>query len=103
MSIDKIRSSKGSAFGRLDMKTITDSDLSNAELGLLLRLMSLPETWQFTEAGLCSVYPSDGTTALRSAMKSLSEKGYLSLVRTRNEKGQYGNTHIILREVVEKP
>ena len=101
MSIHKYRSDIGRPFGRLDMMTIRDPNLSNAEIGLLLRLLSLPETWSYTDRGICKVYPQDGRTALRSQLKALETKGYVKRVRRlKDNQGRYTGSELIITEVL---
>ena len=90
MAIIKHRSGQGRAFARLDMETVRNRNLSNAEIGLLLRLINLPDSWKYSVTGFASVYHSDGRSALRSQIKSLETKGYLRCVRNqRNKHGQF--------------
>ena len=98
MSIEKIRSEHEQGFGRLDMKTIKDPRLTYAEVGLLLRLINLPEDWKYTEAGMGVAYPADGITALRSCIRGLMAAGYVQIRRERDERGRYGQTHLIIYE-----
>lgn len=100
MSIRKYRSDGGRAFGKMDMATIRDPNLSHAEIGLLLRLLSLPENWSYTDRGICKVYPMDGRTALRSQLKALETKGYVRRVyRLKDNQGRYTGSELIVTEV----
>lgn len=103
MSIEKIRSEHEQGFGRLDMKTIKDPRLTYAEVGLLLRLINLPEDWKYTEAGMGVAYPADGITALRSCMRGLIAAGYVQIMRERDYKGRYTQTHLIIHEQSQFP
>ena len=98
MSIEKIRSEHEQGFGRLDMKTIKDPRLTYAEVGLLFRLINLPEDWKYTEAGMGVAYPADGITALHSCMRRLVAAGYVQIMRERDYKGRYTQTHLIIHE-----
>lgn len=99
MPIHKHRAEAGNPYGRLDMQTIRDPNLSNAEIGLLLRLISLPDTWQYTEIGYCHVYPADGQTSLRTQLKSLEAKGYIQRIHhQRDARGLYLKTTLLIRE-----
>ena len=100
MPIEKYRSERGRPYARLDAQTVLNPNLSNAELGLLLRLINLPESWQYSDVGFCHAYHKDGRSALRSQLKSLEAKGYIKRIRrVRNKHGQFTGTALIIREI----
>lgn len=83
------------------MKTLRNPKLSNAEIGLLLRLLSLPDSWKYSATGFASVYHSDGRSALNSQMKSLEAKGYVKRVRNaKDERGLFRGTTLIIHETL---
>ena len=99
MAILKHRSEQGRAFARLDMEIVRRPDLSNAEIGLLLRLLNLPNSWQYSDVGFCRVYRADGRSALRGQLKSLEAKGYVKRVRNaKDERGLFCGTTLIIHE-----
>jgi len=103
MSIHKHRSEQGRAFCRLDAETVRNPNLSNAEVGLLLRLINLPDTWQYTDVGFCKVYYEDGRSALRSQLKSLESKGYVQRIHhQKDERGLFKGTTLIIYETKNK-
>ena len=103
MSIQKYRAPIGNQFGKLDMATIRDPNLSNAEIGLLLRLINLPDSWQYSEVDFGKVYYEDGRSALRSQIKSLEEKGYVKRIHhQRDERGLFRRTTLIIYEIKNK-
>ena len=53
-----------------------DKNISLKAKGLLSVMLSLPETWDYSVAGLASL-SSDGETSVRSAVKELEEHNYL--------------------------
>ena len=53
-----------------------DKTLSLKAKGLLSLMLSLPDTWDYSVAGLASL-SSDGETSVRSAVKELEEHDYL--------------------------
>ena len=55
------------------------SNLSLKARGLLSTMLSLPDNWNFSTAGLTSILPSDGESIIRSAIKELEANG-LSLI-----------------------
>lgn len=65
---------------------LRDEKLSLKAKGLLATILSLPETWDFSIKGICSVV-KEGTTAVYSAIDELKKCGYCSIIKNRNEKG----------------
>lgn len=55
---------------------LRDSNLSARDLGLLVKLLSLPPTWRFSVAGLTTLF-RDGRRSLSSALEDLERLGYL--------------------------
>lgn len=55
----------------------SDTNLSLKALGLLCKMLSLPDGWEFSEKGLAAIMPKDGITAIRSGLKELEQAGYL--------------------------
>lgn len=64
------------------------SNLSLKARGLLSTMLSLPDNWNFSTAGLTSILPSDGESVIRSAIKELESGGYLTRERIRDDKGK---------------
>lgn len=63
-----------------------DKRLSYRAKGLFAQIVSLPDDWDFSLAGL-AVLAQDGVDAVRSTVKELEEAGYLEWTRERNDKG----------------
>ena len=76
-----------------------DRSLSLRDRGMMLTLLSLPDNWEFTIAGLGKILP-DGKAAIHASLKSLQNAGYLSKNQSRNDKGVFGENVI---EVYETP
>lgn len=68
-----------------------DYELSLKAFGLLCKLHMLPEDWEFSEAGLSSLF-KDSRTAIRSAVRELEDRGYLIRERVRDERGRLKGT-----------
>lgn len=64
------------------------SGLSLKARGLLSTMLSLPDNWNFSAKGLSAILPSDGESAIRSAIKELEASGYLTRERIRDDKGK---------------
>ena len=65
-----------------------DENLSAKSLGILAKMLSLPDNWEFSETGLCSIFKKDGRDSIRSGLKELEENGYLVRNRVRDESGK---------------
>ena len=69
--------------------TIThDKRLSMKDRGVMLTLLSLPDGWKFSVAGLCAI-SADGKDAVRASLKKLESFGYLVRTSSRNDNGQF--------------
>ena len=70
------RVDKQSNYTKVGNYFIRDPDLSLRGKGMLTLLLSLPEDWQYSIAGLSSI-TKEGEDAVRSALKELEWRGYL--------------------------
>lgn len=78
---------------------VMDQRLGLKERGLMATLLSFPEEWEFTLAGLVKILP-DGEKSVRSAFNRLIRLGYITKNQSRRKDGRYG-TQVI--EVNETP
>lgn len=92
-----------------DYSVISNHHFRNTELslkakGLLGLMLSFPDDWDYTLAGLVT-RSRDGIDSVREGLKELEKYGYLERRRARNETGQLKGTEYIIREVpiLEKP
>lgn len=78
--------------------------LSLKAKGLMSLMLSLPDDWDYTIAGLTKL-SKDGLDSVRSALKELEREGYLRMERERDEKGKLGKACYVLSEtpIVENP
>lgn len=76
---------------------LRDKALSIKAKGLLAVIMSLPEDWEFTINGICSVL-KEGRTAIYSAIQELKDCGYCNVDICRNEKGLITGNDYTFRE-----
>ncbi len=75
-----------------------EKDMSLKAKGLLSLILSLPEEWDYTLAGL-SMLCRDGKDSVRTALTELEEFGYVETARVRDEKGRLQGTEYIVREI----
>lgn len=66
---------------------LRDTNLSLKTIGLLSLILSLPETWDYSQAGLAAIC-KDGEDSIRSGLKELEQYGYLVRERERDENGR---------------
>ena len=65
-----------------------DENLSAKSLGILAKMLSLPDNWEFSVTGLCSIFKKDGIDSIRNGLKELEQNGYLVRSRVRDESGK---------------
>lgn len=73
---------------------LQDKNLSLKAKGLLFYMLSLPEDWDYSLAGLCSIC-KENKTAIRSTLKELQLYGYLSINKIRGKKGYFEYEYLI--------
>ena len=87
MTIVRIKKEKN--YTMVDNGYLNDLRLTARELGLLTKVLSLPDDWEFSVRGLERIL-KDGQDGIRSALRVLEETGYLVRSRARNEHGKMG-------------
>lgn len=83
-----LRNPKQGKFTVLDNYALRDNGLSLKARGLLATMLSFPDNWEFSENGLCAIFKKDGQASIRSGLKELEERGYLTRTRTRDKFGR---------------
>ena len=77
--------------------------ISLKAVGLMSKMLSLPDNWEYTETGLAKIC-MDGIDAIRSAIKELEKAGYLYRERARNEKGHLVHVdYLIFQDPIDNP
>lgn len=76
---------------------LTNNALSLRDRGMVVTLLSLPDNWDFSVAGLSKIIP-DGKSAIRASLTSLEKLGYLSREQERMERGKFGKNVIEIHE-----
>lgn len=67
---------------------LRNNTLSIKERGMLITLISLPDSWEFSISGLSKILP-DGKDAIRNSINKLEEQGYVRRIQAKNDKGQW--------------
>ena len=103
-----LRKEKKSDFTVIDNGIFRDKTLSMKAKGLLCQMLSLPDNWDYSIAGLTTLV-NDGESAVRSALKELKEAGYFRREQVRAN-GKIAKIEYVISEykncenlVVENP
>ena len=81
---------------------LRNKELSLKAKGLLSQMLSLPEDWDYTLAGL-SFINREKIDAIREAVKELERAGYIVRSRERDEKGRLRGTDYVIFEQPQTP
>lgn len=81
----------------IDNTIFRDATLSNKALGMLCRMLSLPDGWDFSVMGLVAL-SNDGKSAVMSQLEELEEHGYLRRNQVR-EGGKIAGIEYVVSEV----
>lgn len=81
---------------------LRDKGLSLKAKGLLSQMLSLPEDWDYTLAGLAKIN-AEGRDAIRAAVQELERAGYIRRSRVRDGKGCLRGTKYVIYERPQQP
>ena len=76
---------------------LRDKTISFKAKGLLSLMLSLPEDWDYTLAGLARI-SLEGKDAIRAAVVELEKAGYVQRHQTTDKAGKFGSNEYIIRE-----
>lgn len=79
---------------------LRDKNLKLGTKGLLSVILSLPEDWDYTIAGL-AVVCGTGKDAVRAAVNELEKAGYITRTQIKAGGGKFGGNQYIIREIPE--
>lgn len=98
-----LRKEKKGDFTVIDNAIFRNQGLSLKAKGMLCLLLSLPDYWEFSVAGLVKL-STDGKSAVTSALNELEDAGYFRREQARNN-GNFGGAVYVISEVPfsEKP
>ena len=88
--------------GYMSNHHLRNKELSLKAKGLLSQMLSLPEDWDYTLAGL-SFINREKIDAIREAVKELERAGYIVRSRERDEKGRLRGTDYVIFEQPQTP
>lgn len=81
---------------------LQDPDLSLKAKGLLSYLLSLPDSWKYSVAGIASKC-KEGKDAVRSTIQELEAARYIVRGQSRREDGSFGEAEYVIYERPQKP
>ena len=76
---------------------LRDKTISFKAKGLLSMMLSLPENWDYTLAGLARI-SLEGKDAIRAAVVELEKAGYIQRGQTTDKAGKFSGNEYIIRE-----
>ena len=76
---------------------LRDKNLSLKAKGLLSQMLSLPEDWDYTLAGLAHIN-KESKDAIRTTILELEKAGYITRHQTTTEGGRFGSNEYVIRE-----
>ena len=100
MSVFRIKKTKN--YTIMSNHHLRDKKLSLKAKGLLSYMLSLPEDWNYSLKGLCTMN-KENETAIRSALKELEENNYLERNKVRNNKGLFEYDYIVYETPKKEP
>lgn len=83
------RAPRKTHFTTIPNQGLQDAALSFKARGLLAYMLTMPDNWEFYEGELAT-HSTDGKSAIRAALKELSDHGYLVRKRERTAAGTLG-------------
>ncbi len=95
-----IRVQRSGGYTVLPNGILRDTGLSLKTKGLFAIILSLPETWDYSVAGLATV-AGCGRDAIRSALGEMEQAGYLTRTRSHGEGGKFTGVIYNIRDQAE--
>ena len=95
---DMIRLQRSGGYTVLPNGILRDTNLSLKTKGLFAIILSLPEGWDYSVAGLATV-AGCGRDAIRGALKEMETAGYLTRMRAHGEGGKFTGVVYTIRDV----
>lgn len=92
MSVFKIEKNKN--YTIMSNYHLRDKNLSYKAKGLLSFMLSLPDNWDYSLAGLCSI-SKESRDGIRSILKELQEYHYVEIEKVRGNKGYFEYNYLI--------
>ena len=100
MAVFRVERNKG--YTVMSNHHLRNKELSLKAKGLLSQMLSLPEDWDYTLAGLSHIN-RESIDAIRTAVWELEKAGYIVRSRERDEKGRLRGTDYVIFEQPQTP
>ena len=100
MAVFRVERNKG--YTVMSNHHLRNKELSLKAKGLLSQMLSLPEDWDYTLAGL-SLINREKIDAIREAVRELERAGYIVRSRERDEKGRLRGAEYVIYEQPQTP
>lgn len=81
---------------------LKDKNLSLKAVGLMSWMLSLPDNWDYSIAGITACRKREGKDAVRSALKELEDAGYLIRDTKRDANGRFSTEFTLIEEPVNR-
>lgn len=94
MATTVFRIEKNREFVVMSNKFLREREMSLKAKGLLALCLALPDDWEYSINGLCSIC-KESQTSIRSALKELETFNYLKRERKQDAKGQFVYEYVI--------
>ena len=95
MAVFRVEKNKG--YTVMSNHHLRNRDLTLKAKGLLSQMLSLPEDWDYTLAGLSHIN-REKIDAIREAVRELERAGYIQRSRERDEKGRLRGADYVIYE-----
>lgn len=95
-----IRIAKQGNYTVMSNRHLDDPSLSLKAIGLMSKMLRLPDEWDYSVAGLTKIC-KDGKAAIQSALGELEGAGYLRRAQTHKADGTFGAADYLLYETPE--
>ena len=95
MSVFRVEKSKN--YTVMSNHHLRNTELSLRAKGLLSQILSLPEGWDYTIAGLANIN-KEGKDAVRAAVQELEKAGYIERRQTMDSGGKFGGNEYVVYE-----
>jgi hypothetical protein len=100
MAVFRVERNKG--YTVMSNHHLRNKDLTLKAKGLLSQMLSLPEDWDYTLAGLSHIN-REKIDAIREAVRELERAGYILRSRERDEKGRLRGADYVIYEQPQPP
>ena len=92
-----VRIEKSSNYTVISNYPLKDMNLSLKSIGLLCKMLSLPDGWEFSIKGL-SLICKENKSTVQTCLNELEDNGYVITRSERNTKGQFAKIEYIIYE-----